>query len=167
LQNLFHIPKGIGTKLMRIPFGKNVNFLPVPMNVLGPSMELLVRMVALYVVDFHRGVIQHKRFLTSYLRRQSAERELDKHIGYGRIYRIVPEDQKSSAKPTESLVAGLSHPYLWWRLRSQKRIVEGDGQDLVVPTVKELARNRKASPFARVHAIWTLVGLKQIGCNIH
>ena len=43
----------------------------------------------LYLVDFHRGVIQHKRFLTSYLRRQSAERELDKHIGLGRIYRIV------------------------------------------------------------------------------
>ncbi len=114
----------------------------------------------LYVVDFHRGVIQHKRFLTSYLRRQSEERELDKHIGHGRIYRIVPEDQKPQPSP-ENLVAGLSHPYLWWRLRSQKRIVEGDRQDLV-PTVKELARNRKASPFARVHAIWTLVGLKKL-----
>ena len=114
----------------------------------------------LYVVDFHRGVIQHKRFLTSYLRRQSEERELDKHIGHGRIYRIVPEDQKTHPSP-ENLVAGLSHPYLWWRLRSQKRIVEGDRQDLA-PTVKELARNRKASPFARVHAIWTLVGLKKL-----
>ena len=114
----------------------------------------------LYVVDFHRGVIQHKRFLTSYLRRQSEERELDKHIGHGRIYRIVPEDQKTHPSP-ENLVSGLSHPYLWWRLRSQKRIVEGDRQDLA-PTVKELARNRKASPFARVHAIWTLVGLKKL-----
>ena len=44
----------------------------------------------LYVVDFYRGVIQHKRFLTSYLRRQSAERQLDKPIGLGRIYRMVP-----------------------------------------------------------------------------
>ena len=114
----------------------------------------------LYVVDFHRGVIQHKKFLTSYLRRQSEERELDKHIGYGRIYRIVPEDQKPQPSP-QNLVAGLSHPHLWWRLRSQKRIVEGDRQDLV-PTIRELARNRQASPFARVHAMWTLVGLSDL-----
>ena len=73
----------------------------------------------LYVVDFYRGVIQHKRFLTSYLRNQSAERKLDKPIGLGRIYRIVPEDHVK-VDPPKDLVAGLSHPYLWWRLRSQK-----------------------------------------------
>ena len=33
--------------------------------------------------------------------------------------------------PPKDLVAGLSHPYLWWRLRLQKRIVEGDREDLV------------------------------------
>ena len=50
----------------------------------------------LYVVDFHRGVIQHRRFLTSYLRNQSEIKELDHHIGYGRIYRVVPENQEKS-----------------------------------------------------------------------
>jgi mono/diheme cytochrome c family protein len=114
----------------------------------------------LYVVDFYRGVIQHKRFLTSYLRRQSAERQLDKPIGLGRIYRIVPEDHKTIDPPSD-LVAGLSHPHLWWRLRSQKRIVEGDRQDLA-GEVQKLADNKKAKAHARVHALWTLSGLGQL-----
>ena len=111
----------------------------------------------LYLADFHRGVIQHKRFLTTYLRRQSAERELDKHIGLGRIYRIVPENHKP-VPPPKDLVAGLSHPYLWWRLRSQKRIVEGDRKDLVGEITK-VAESAKADPHGKVHALWALVGL--------
>ena len=114
----------------------------------------------LYVVDFHRGVIQHKRFLTSYLRRQSAERQLDKHVGLGRIYRIVPEDYRKVDSP-RNLVAGLSHPYLWWRLRSQKRIVEGDRQDLT-GLIRTLARDTQAGPHPRVHALWTLAGLGKL-----
>ena len=114
----------------------------------------------LYVVDFHRGVIQHKRYLTSYLRRQSAERQLDKPIGLGRIYRIVPKDHKTIDPPSD-LVDGLSHPHLWWRLRSQKRIVEGDNQDLALD-VQKLADNKKAKAHARVHAMWTLAGLGKL-----
>ena len=114
----------------------------------------------LYVVDFYRGVIQHKRYLTSYLRRQSAERQLDKPIGLGRIYRIVPEKHQEVKSP-DGLVAGLSHPYLWWRLRSQKRIVEGDRQDLV-GQIQKLAENKRANPHGRVHAMWTLAGLGKL-----
>ena len=114
----------------------------------------------LYVVDFYRGVIQHKRFLTSYLRRQSAERQLDKPIGLGRIYRIVPEKHKKIKAP-DGLVAGLSHPYLWWRLRSQKRIVEGDRQDLV-PEIQKLAEDKTENPHGRVHAMWALAGLGKL-----
>ena len=114
----------------------------------------------LYVVDFYRGVIQHKRYLTSYLRRQSAERQLDKPIGLGRIYRIVPNGHTLHAPPVD-LLSGLSHPYLWWRLRSQKQIVEGDQQDLVVP-VTNLAKDTKASAHGRVHALWTLAGLGKL-----
>jgi hypothetical protein len=112
------------------------------------------------VVDFYRGVIQHKRFLTSYLRRQSVERQLDKPIGLGRIYRIVPEKHEKIKAP-DGLVAGLSHPYLWWRLRSQKRIVEGDRQDLG-SEIQKLADNKTANPHGRVHALWALAGLGKL-----
>lgn len=44
---------------------------------------------ALYIVDLYRGILQHRVFLTSYLRRQIEERGLDKHTGLGRIWRVV------------------------------------------------------------------------------
>jgi mono/diheme cytochrome c family protein len=114
----------------------------------------------LYVVDFYRGVIQHKRFLTSYLRRQSAERSLDKPIGLGRIYRIIPENHQP-VPPPQDLVSGLSHPYLWWRLRSQKRMVEGNRLELA-SAITELAEDATATPHARVHALWVLAGLEKL-----
>ena len=95
----------------------------------------------LYIVDMNRGIIQDKLFLTSYLRRQSEERELDKNIGKGRIWRVVPEDHQPVAAP-QGLVEGLSHPYLWWRLHSQKRIVEEQRTDLVADLIK-LASQRQ------------------------
>ncbi len=115
---------------------------------------------ALYIVDFHRGVIQHKKFLTSYLRNQSEERELDLPIGLGRIYRVVPDDHKPVAAP-DDLIAGLAHPYLWWRLNSQKKIVEGNREDLA-KDIAALATDKDASSFARAHAMWALEGIGKL-----
>src|SRR5207253_5140024 len=47
---------------------------------------------ALYVVDMYRGVIQHKIYLTTYLRNQALSRGLEAPVNLGRIYRIVPEN---------------------------------------------------------------------------
>jgi len=52
---------------------------------------------ALYVVDMYRGVIQHKNFVTTFLRRQILERGLADPIGLGRIWRIVPADEVAPA----------------------------------------------------------------------
>ncbi|MGC6467545.1 MAG: DUF7133 domain-containing protein [Akkermansiaceae bacterium] len=112
----------------------------------------------LYIVDMNRGIIQDKKFLTSYLRRQSEERELDQHIGVGRIWRVVPENHKPKAAPKDFMEA-LSHDYLWWRLASQKRIVEGNMTKLV-PELTELAMN--GSVHGRVHAMWTLAGIQSL-----
>ena len=112
----------------------------------------------LYIVDMNRGIIQDKRFLTSYLRRQSEERKLDKHIGKGRIWRVVPDNYQPKAAPKD-LVGALSHDYLWWRLASQKWIVEANMKDLA-PKLTELAMKGSAS--GRVHAMWTLAGLKML-----
>lgn len=118
----------------------------------------------LYIVDFHRGIIQHKRFLTSYLRSQSEVKELDKHIGFGRIYRVVPENHQPVAPP-ENLVAALDHKHLWWRLDGQQKIVEASRTDLV-SDIKKLASDNSASPFGRAHALWTLAGLKQLDTEL-
>ena len=44
---------------------------------------------SLYIVDMYHGIIQHKEFLTTYLRKQAEQRGLDKHnSAMGRIYRL-------------------------------------------------------------------------------
>lgn len=65
---------------------------------------------ALYVVDMYRGVIQHKNFVTSWLRAQIEQRKLAQPVGLGRIWRIAPTDGKrtaGSSDPADRSPAGL------------------------------------------------------------
>ena len=85
---------------------------------------------ALYVVDLYRGILQHRVFLTSFLRRQIEERELDKGIGLGRIWRIVHKDSaRQSEQPLAELddfglVAALSSDNGWRRSTAQRELVQ-------------------------------------------
>ena len=45
---------------------------------------------ALYIADISRGIIQHRIFMTSFLRAQVEARGLDRPIDQGRIWRVVP-----------------------------------------------------------------------------
>lgn len=122
---------------------------------------------ALYVVDLYRGILQHRISLTTYLRKQILERGLDKPVGLGRIYRIVPENPKAPSAPTRprfasetpaQWVAHLSHPNGWWRQTAQRLLVER-GDQSVVPDLRRLAVSGD-DPRARLHALWTLDGLE-------
>jgi mono/diheme cytochrome c family protein len=121
---------------------------------------------ALYVVDFYRGVLQHRISLTSYLRKQSEERGLDKPLGLGRIYRIVPEEKSPVVKPQlhrespPQWVAHLSHANSWWRETAQRLLVERNDAG-VVPALIEIAM-KGANPLGRLHAIWTLEGMAKL-----
>ncbi|MCX6977336.1 MAG: dehydrogenase, partial [Verrucomicrobia bacterium] len=46
---------------------------------------------ALYIADFHHGILQHKNFLSAYLRDQIAQRNLAQPLHLGRIFRVVHE----------------------------------------------------------------------------
>jgi mono/diheme cytochrome c family protein/glucose/arabinose dehydrogenase len=52
---------------------------------------------ALYVVDMYRGVIQHRNFVTSWLRAQIEQRKLARPVGLGRIWRIAPVGENRMA----------------------------------------------------------------------
>ncbi|MBM3962800.1 MAG: dehydrogenase, partial [Planctomycetes bacterium] len=52
---------------------------------------------ALYVVDMYRGVIQHRNFVTSWLRAQIEQRKLAQPVGLGRIWRIAPVGEERTA----------------------------------------------------------------------
>ncbi|HRQ89476.1 MAG TPA: PQQ-dependent sugar dehydrogenase, partial [Bacteroidia bacterium] len=53
---------------------------------------------SLYLVDMYRGILQHRVYMTSYLRAQVIERGLDKHIALGRIWRVTHRDGKKDAE---------------------------------------------------------------------
>ncbi len=116
---------------------------------------------ALYIVDFYRGILQHRISLTSYLRDQIISRQLDKHLHRGRIYRIVPENQTAASRqgigqPTkEQWLGHLSHPNHWWREQAQRWLVTHRDVSLI-PALRRLAM--EGNDMARIHALWTLEG---------
>ena len=122
---------------------------------------------SLYFVDFYRGILQHSVYMTSYLRAQVVERELDKHIGLGRIWRLRHRDGKKDsvvprmqAESSAALVAHLSHPNGWWRDTAQRLIVERGGEE-AVEGLKALISDR-SNELASIHAVWTLEGLGKL-----
>ncbi len=123
---------------------------------------------ALYIVDMYRGILQHRIFLTSFLRQQIEERELDQGIGLGRIYRIVPEDAPPppqgfdlSSETSARLVERLTEADSWWRDTAQRILVERRDAASIDP-LRSLARSQASAPLARLHALWTLRGIEQL-----
>jgi len=129
-------------------------FRPVDLKV-GPDGGL-------YVVDMYRGIVQHKNFVTTFLRKQILERGLDKPLGHGRIYRVLPREAVRRAVPgldsasVEGLVRALEHPSGWCRDHAQRLLI-GRGADVVAP-VEELIR-ASLRPLARLHGLWVLEGV--------
>ncbi|KAB2660106.1 MAG: c-type cytochrome [Verrucomicrobia bacterium] len=122
----------------------------------------------LYVVDIARGLIQHRIYLTSYLRKQVESRNLQVPVNLGRIYRIV-DTRRPRAKTvaaelpgTDELLALLSHPNGWWRDRAQQMLVERRDAS-VAPRLRGLVLPEKnPSAPGRLHALWTLEGIGQV-----
>ena len=118
---------------------------------------------ALYVVDMYRGVIQHRNFVTSYLRHQVKSRQLERPLGLGRIWRVLPDGVPRRAPPrlsaagTVELVLALQCDNGELRDRAQQLLVERHDRDAIEP-LRALLRHG-ADPRARLHALWTLDGL--------
>jgi mono/diheme cytochrome c family protein/glucose/arabinose dehydrogenase len=121
---------------------------------------------ALYVVDMYRGIIQHRIYMTSFLRKQVEERGLAEGIGMGRIYRLVPEGATRSkvkfnlaTEPTAQLVNRLRAANSWWRDTAQRLLVERR-DPAATPLLQAMVRS--GVPLARLHALWTLHGTGQL-----
>lgn len=125
---------------------------------------------ALYLVDMYRGLIQHKAYVTPYLKEQTLERELVQPIHRGRIWRIVPENW--THKPTEGLsnassrklVGLLSSNDGWYRDIAQRLLVDRK-DDSALPELTDLVR-KGAHRLGRFHALWTLEGLNALSSDL-
>lgn len=121
----------------------------------------------LYIVDYYHGIIQHKTYLTSYLRAQYESRGLGgPSYELGRIYRIRHADTPRGPQPrlsqatTDELLETLAHPNGWWRDTAQRLLIERDDPESFEKLKNGLANH--PNELTRYHILWTLEGLGQL-----
>lgn len=118
---------------------------------------------AMYVVDMHRGVIQHGAYMSPYLRKHLEEKGLDKIIGMGRILRVknstqplqkIPDLEKAT---NAKLIDLLNDKNGWVRDKAQQLLIlNGTAKDQF--KLNEVALD-SSQPIAQIHALHTLNGL--------
>jgi len=123
---------------------------------------------ALYVVDMYRAVIEHPEWMPPELQRRP---DLTLGKDRGRIWRIVPEEHKTSAQrpklgraATADLVALLGDANAWRRTTAQRLLLERQDRAAVEPLRKLCTSSDQ--PLARVHAAWLLQGLNALDADL-
>jgi len=123
---------------------------------------------ALYVVDMYRGVIQHRNYVTSFLRHQIKKRKLEEAVHLGRIWRVVPKGHKNTGKmpklagaPSQDVAKALAHPSgavrdLALRLLAQRK-------DRTAAATIRAMLNSTDSATVRIAALSALQGIGSLG----
>ncbi len=127
---------------------------------------------ALYLADMYRGLVQHRIFLTSFLRKQILERELDGPMGLGRVWRVRKTGAKVERPKIDLLGASLvelaealGSENSWVRDQAQRLLVESvNGEASVLATLRTMATGSAAIP--AVHALWTLDGVGYMTADV-
>ena len=120
----------------------------------------------LYLVDLYRGILQHKKFLTTYLRKQILSRGLDKPIGLGRIYRLRWKE-KAAAKVPDFSTMNAKQLLQWLKhkngtLRDTARRLMIEKRDLsIVEDLNAIVAN-SSNHLEVIGALWTLAGLNSV-----
>ena len=115
-----------------------------------------------------RGLIQHRIYLTSYLRKQIESRQLQGPLDLGRIYRIVhagkkPERTKAwSERPSlADKLSRLSDSNGFWRDTAQRLLIQSPEPD-TEKALSGLLTSATTSALGRVQALWTLEGMRAL-----
>lgn len=121
---------------------------------------------AVYVVDYYRQIIEGPEWIA-----QDVLESGDLYNGsdMGRIYRISARGSgpgewtrgvELGEAPTSELVARLADPNIWWRRNAQRLLLDRGGREAVAGLI---ALARGPSAVGRLHAMWTLEGLGELG----
>lgn len=113
---------------------------------------------ALYILDLRKGVIQHRAYMTSYLREKILNRKFDQLNGMGRIYRVTQKGVRHDPYSTQhDWLHLLSSPVGSQRMLAQKEIVSSG--DLSLQSDLEKLAQDNSQPYGQIHALWALEGL--------
>lgn len=125
---------------------------------------------SVYILDLRKGVIQHRAYMTSYLREKILEKGLDSIVGKGRIYRISSEENSEfmhrdfSNLTKEELLEMLSSTLAYERNFAQQQLIFKQSKG-IVPELERMALDTMNS-YGQLHAIWTLEGLNGLSENL-
>jgi glucose/arabinose dehydrogenase/mono/diheme cytochrome c family protein len=119
---------------------------------------------AIYIADMYRGILQHKTYITEYLKNEVKMRQLTQPLNCGRIYRIIPAG-KQERLPVQDLSPAalcnqLMSPNGTLRDRAQQLIIDQQLTALT-PGLRGILQNYHA-PISQTHALWTLEGLQEL-----
>lgn len=121
---------------------------------------------ALYIVDMHRGVLQHRADITPYYEENVVRKKLDTILGMGRILRVAYESKQRPKIPSLDVASGaelvslLSSDNGWVRDRAQQILIHR-GDTSQVEALKTLVLDAEKE-VSVLHALHTLNGLNAL-----
>ncbi|MFT6935341.1 MAG: mono/diheme cytochrome c family protein/glucose/arabinose dehydrogenase [Maribacter sp.] len=119
---------------------------------------------SMYVVDMHRGIIQHTAYSSPYYRKKAKASQIDTLVNYGRILKITAESTKKSSFNTdllkENLLASLVHRNGWIRDRAQQKLIQNHTPSHI-PLLENMVMVEEKS-LAQLHALYVLEGTNQL-----
>lgn len=119
---------------------------------------------AIYIADMYRGILQHKTYITGYLKNEVKMRSLTQPLNCGRIYRIVPAGKGGHLSAIDltpaALLNQLKSPNGVQRDKAQQLIIDRQ-LTVLVPGLRDMLQHLQ-DPKIQIHALWTLEGLHQL-----
>ena len=118
---------------------------------------------ALYIVDMRRAIIQHRAYMTSYLKELIIDNGMDTLPITGRIYRVTDSSNKSETRPDLSQLSLaewiplLQSKNAWQRITAQKKLVFANDENLVNAITAIATADQH--PLGQISALWTLEGM--------
>jgi putative membrane-bound dehydrogenase-like protein len=156
------VPDGVTFKSHRAPGEEHREFLSASDPWFRPTTIRTAPDGTLWFADMYRIVLEHPEWIEDEL-----EKTLDLRAGHdrGRLYRVVPVDQKPRRIPrldqlsTESLVAALDSPSGWQRDTAHRMLVRRGDAAALVPLRTLVRTTHRSMALARLHALCVLDGL--------
>ncbi|MEQ6120621.1 PVC-type heme-binding CxxCH protein [Reichenbachiella sp. MALMAid0571] len=125
---------------------------------------------AMYILDMHRGIIQHKAFISQYLTQHLADKQLDTIKTMGRVLKVTSNDKPLNAIPDFENASGAELVELlhstngWIRDRAQQLLITNSDNSIQEQLIN-LIRETKSFK-TQIHALYTLDGLNLLSFEL-